>query len=212
MNLSFKISFQTSLCNINKSERRIFGCYGGHYCTWRFGTEHGVLWRKIITAKYGLQSIGGRPPDVTTTYGCSLWRGILASKSLFFSGVRYCVGQGNNIRFWHDVWCGEEPFSLRFQNIFRFTVLKEGTAMDHMSMDVNGVNWNLQVCRRSIRESEAISLNALTDAISTTHIGDGDDSWEWKWTKEKTFTVKSFYRQLLKASRNGAEITSPFPH
>ncbi|KAF9623681.1 hypothetical protein IFM89_003826 [Coptis chinensis] len=122
--------------------------------------------------------MGGRPPDVTTTYGCSFWRGSLASKSLFFSSVRYCVGQGNNIRFWHDVWCGEEPFSLRFHNIFRFAVLKEGTVIDHMSMDANGVNWNLQVCRRNIRESETISLNALTDAISIAHIGDGDDSWE----------------------------------
>ncbi|KAF9607810.1 hypothetical protein IFM89_001531 [Coptis chinensis] len=65
-------------------------------------------------------------------------------------GVRYCVGQGNNIRFWHDVWCGEEPFFLRFQNIFRFAVLKEDTVVDHMSMDANGINWNLQVCRRNI--------------------------------------------------------------
>lgn len=41
-------------------------------------------------------------------HGCSLWRGIWANWDRFSDFVSIRVGNGTIIRFWHDVWCGDQ--------------------------------------------------------------------------------------------------------
>jgi hypothetical protein len=36
----------------------------------------------------------------------------------FCNHVRYEVGDGSQVLFWHDVWCGEQPLKNIFLELF----------------------------------------------------------------------------------------------
>jgi hypothetical protein len=36
----------------------------------------------------------------------------------FYRSVRYTVGNGLKIRFWHDLWCGDQPLKVTFSELF----------------------------------------------------------------------------------------------
>jgi hypothetical protein len=36
---------------------------------------------------------------------------------VFVEHVRYEVGDGSKVLFWHDVWCGELPLKTLFQEL-----------------------------------------------------------------------------------------------
>ena len=52
------------------------------------------------------------------THGCVLWRSIWKGWDDFSQYVRFEVGLGNRIRFWHDCWCGEQPLKVAFPFLF----------------------------------------------------------------------------------------------
>jgi hypothetical protein len=41
----------------------------------------------------------------------------------FSKFVRYEVGDGSKVRFWHDVWCGEQPLKFSFSGIIHYCLL-----------------------------------------------------------------------------------------
>lgn len=74
---------------------------------WRFGVERVSFWREIIGSKYGVMEGGWCSVDGRGSYGVSLWRYIQRGWSDFRDNLNYEVGNGNNIRFWDDRWCGD---------------------------------------------------------------------------------------------------------
>jgi hypothetical protein len=38
-----------------------------------------------------------------------------------FQGLKYILGDGKKIRFWFDVWLGECPLKIRFNNLFEIS-------------------------------------------------------------------------------------------
>ncbi|KAF9618362.1 hypothetical protein IFM89_000997 [Coptis chinensis] len=66
---------------------------------WRYGRGEPELWKEIIQDKFGAPEVGGWPPDVSSSYGCSLWRGILATKELF----QYVSDKDGLVKY-HMVW------------------------------------------------------------------------------------------------------------
>ncbi|KAF5187118.1 hypothetical protein FRX31_023295, partial [Thalictrum thalictroides] len=148
---------------------------------WRYEKEGESLWRRVIDVKYGNASPSGRPKTVNQPFGRSLWRGILASRDLFFEGISHKVIDGNNTCFWKDVWCGEVSLATSFPRLYRHTSLKNGLVAEHF---VDGV-WSPQIRRRNLREGEAIEMQRLTTLLTPLHLGVGSDTWEWKWNKKK---------------------------
>lgn len=51
-------------------------------------------------------------------YGHSLWKGILQFWPLFKEGLGYAVGNGQQTRFWGDVWCGERPLKQDYPDLY----------------------------------------------------------------------------------------------
>jgi hypothetical protein len=35
--------------------------------------------------------------------------------------VRYEVGDGSKVRFWHDLWCGEQPLNISYLDLCSVT-------------------------------------------------------------------------------------------
>jgi hypothetical protein len=50
----------------------------------------------------------------------------------FAAHVRYEVGDGSRILFWHDVWCGDLPFKLLFPKLFTIACGKDTWVEENM--------------------------------------------------------------------------------
>jgi hypothetical protein len=46
--------------------------------------------------------------------------------------IRFEVGDSSKIKFWHDVWCGDQAFKSGFPELFSITRLKEVAIADHL--------------------------------------------------------------------------------
>jgi hypothetical protein len=49
----------------------------------------------------------------------------------FLSFVRYDAGDGSKIKFWHDLWCGDQPLKGPFMELFSITRYKEVWVANH---------------------------------------------------------------------------------
>ncbi|KAJ9564749.1 hypothetical protein OSB04_000715 [Centaurea solstitialis] len=89
---------------------------------WRFRTEYGLLWRKVIEALYGNNGALGK--DSSTHGSSGVWGKIAAFyqdtervniplDSLFAK----VIGNGRKTKFWTDLWCSNKPFQGIFPRL-----------------------------------------------------------------------------------------------
>lgn len=99
---------------------------------WRFGREKDELWRRLICMKFGLQSQYIMPvlDGVRSTSGSCiakdfllLWREKKPEASEFINGLVCRLGNGREVRFWTDVWCGVVSLQIRFPRVFAFRIV-----------------------------------------------------------------------------------------
>lgn len=65
----------------------------------------------VLMAKYGgWQSLVKGEMKINSS---SIWRSIGKAVRWIVRGIRWEVGDGNTILFWHDIWLGEEPLRTR---------------------------------------------------------------------------------------------------
>lgn len=76
--------------------------------------------------------------DVRGRHGCGIWKSILAVKQIFWEFIRFKLGDGENIRFWLDVWVGDVPLRVTFPNIFKL-------ALDSSALVANCFDSSLRV-------------------------------------------------------------------
>ena len=51
--------------------------------------------------------------------------------------MRFEVGNGSHVSFWHDVWCGEMPLKNVFPALFTIACAKEARVEENMGI-ING--------------------------------------------------------------------------
>jgi hypothetical protein len=59
-----------------------------------------------VDSKYGSLWGGWCSREVAGAFGVGLWKFIRKGWENFSKFLRYEVGDGSRIRFWHDLWCG----------------------------------------------------------------------------------------------------------
>jgi hypothetical protein len=82
---------------------------------WSFSQERDALWRSVIEVKYGSVRGGWSSLSVTGCYGVSVWKFIRRGWDNVAKYLRFEVGEGSHIRFWHDLWCGTGLSSYAIQ-------------------------------------------------------------------------------------------------
>uniref|UniRef100_A0A2N9GTW6 Reverse transcriptase domain-containing protein n=1 Tax=Fagus sylvatica TaxID=28930 RepID=A0A2N9GTW6_FAGSY len=97
---------------------------------WRYSTEPTSLWRQVIDSKYGCQRSAWCTDRVSTTHGVSLWKHIRAGWKDFSHHISYKVGDGSQISFWHDTWCGALPLRQQFPTLFLLSRDPEAKVVD----------------------------------------------------------------------------------
>jgi hypothetical protein len=128
--------------------------------------------------------------------GKMVWNYIRRGWGRFSRSLKYEVGDGSKIRFWHDLWCGYQPLNVNFSEIISIARCKEAWVADHMQF----FNVNLQ-CNISFRRplhgwevDLVISFFDLLYSIKLRH--DNEDKICWIPSKRRTVEVRSFYHVL----------------
>jgi len=70
---------------------------------WRFGMDRDAWWRVAVESKYGSLWGGWCPREVAGAFGVGLWKFIRKGWENFSKFLRFEVGDGSRIRFWHDL-------------------------------------------------------------------------------------------------------------
>ena len=154
---------------------------------WRFGYEREALWRRVIRAKYGAEKGDWCANSVPGSNGVSLWKTISSGWSTFSRHIQFQIGDGTRVKFWHDVWCGDNPLSMCFLDLFRISNDKEAYVVVLMLFPNGVLFWDLNFLRE-IHDRESDSLSVFWNVIYGALLrGIGEDKMS------KGFEVSSYY-------------------
>ncbi|GJV12838.1 hypothetical protein Tco_1354379 [Tanacetum coccineum] len=97
------------------------------------------------------------------------------------------IGNGVHTRFWEDIWCGDQPFRLRFPRIFLLEIDRECLVANQIHLS----DWS-SVLRRALRGgAESSQFDSLLAAIGDVDLSDQRDSWKWSLHASVGFSVAS---------------------
>jgi hypothetical protein len=68
--------------------------------------------------------------------GCMVWGfGKMSGRvGVSFQVIRFEVGDGNKIRFWHDVWCGDQALKEACSDLYSIVCVKDASVDDHLAL------------------------------------------------------------------------------
>jgi hypothetical protein len=108
-----------------------------------------------------------------------------------FQGLKYILGDGKKIRFWFDVWLGECPLKIRFNNLFEIS--REQKWMVSKVLEGGGGRINLSF-RSRFGDRESLEWEELEECLSRVHLSEDKDNIWWALTKNGQFSVALLYK------------------
>jgi hypothetical protein len=113
------------------------------------------------------------------------------------------VGDGTNLRLWHDLWCGDHPPKESFPELFSIACCKEAWVLNNMRVSNGNLHWNLSFIR-SVQDWEVDLVIAFYDLLYSLILRQGgEDRIWWIPSKRRKFKIRSFYQEL---SRSGVHL------
>ncbi|PON67914.1 hypothetical protein PanWU01x14_099110 [Parasponia andersonii] len=97
---------------------------------WRFPNEKSALWYKFIKSKYGLNPNQWDAAVAEKVTCRSLRKAISSLYEEFFQHVSFKVGNGTRIRFWEDLWVGDNTLHRASPLLYRLYVSKNNPVSD----------------------------------------------------------------------------------
>ena len=151
---------------------------------------------EVIDLKYGSDVGGWCTNAVIEPYGVSLWKFIRRGRDNFFQRVRFEVGKGSGIRFWHDCWCSENTLQETFPDLYRIAWDKDALVDQYLQVCNSSVTRRTDFIR-PIQDWELETISSFLDLLYSTKLkGDGEDVLCWKPSIQMGFNVSSYYKDL----------------
>ena len=123
----------------------------------------------------------------------SLWKTTSSGWSTFSRYIQFQIGDGTRVKFLHDVWCGDNPLSVFFPDLFRISNDNEAYVADLMQFPNGVLFWDLEILQ-AIHYRESESLSVFWDFINGFSLrGIGEDKMCWTPTKSRGFKVSSYH-------------------
>ena len=163
---------------------------------WRFARAKEELWKKVLEAKYGKEELGWRTRKANGAFGVGVWKEILKESSWCWENMGFKVGKGNRIRFWTDLWCGNNVLSQGFPNLFSMAVHRNVTVEECWDQNVGQGGWNLKLLR-DLNDWELGLVGNLLVELRDYSVNLEDDSVFWKKGEDVLFKVKKAYNVLV---------------
>jgi hypothetical protein len=63
--------------------------------------------------------------------------------------TRFVVGDGSNISFWHDLWCGDTALKVAFPALFGIARVKDASIADNLEFLGDSNQWNVSFIREA---------------------------------------------------------------
>ncbi|XP_059629652.1 uncharacterized protein LOC132272538 [Cornus florida] len=163
---------------------------------WRFGRERHHHWRRVVSCRFGEGSGGWSSLPVTITGGVGLWKFIRKGWDVFSTLIRFKVRNGRHVRFWEDLWCGDQLLSHSFPRLYSIATNKHVFVIDCYHLDNNGVTWDVRF-RRSFQDWEMEEVYAFLDILyRQKDIGRGCDDILWVPLAHGRYDVRSMFIHL----------------
>lgn len=80
---------------------------------------------------------------VTGAHGSCLWKLIMKGWEQVSGFIRYEVGFGTMVRYWHDWWSGERALKEKFSRLYRLADKKDAAVADLLSWRGAQFQWNI---------------------------------------------------------------------
>ncbi|KAG6698035.1 hypothetical protein I3843_08G001900 [Carya illinoinensis] len=169
---------------------------------WQYHLEGDALWKNILECKYGSEWGGWCTKEVRGAYGVGVWKFIRSGWDGFRGHCRFVVGRGTQIRFWHDIWCGDVALKNDFPSIYRIASDQNSSVAENMCLTDGSILWSV----RFTRAAQDWEVGAIIDFYSALHDlkirAGGEDRLLWTCTGNKKFLVRSYYKTLTNHSPN----------
>lgn len=155
---------------------------------WRLGSNQDGLWKRVVSAKYGVGKEGWDVPDSNPTYQ-GLWRGILSAKHAFFSNMRFKVGCGQKIRFWLGLRVGDSSLALKYPRLFSCAIDKNANVSSYFSRVGSSVVW-APIFTINLPEEEDVQLLSMLVELEAVYIPVfGKDRRVWSVSTDGSFCL-----------------------
>ncbi|KAJ9560947.1 hypothetical protein OSB04_006107 [Centaurea solstitialis] len=174
---------------------------------WRFKSERGGLWKKVISSLYGEDGrLVGEDGRALSRKG-SVWSNIIkVGRELDDVGVPFTnsfglkLGSGENVSFWDDLWIPSGRLRDKYRRLYLLESNKEVSVAErgHFQDGVWVWNWGW---RRSLRGRETGELNNLLRELEGVgpRVGERDMA-VWRLVGVGDFSVRKL-RELLEETR-----------
>jgi hypothetical protein len=110
---------------------------------WLFARKREAFWRLVVEAKYDCMNGGRCTKEVKEPFGVGVWKPIRRGWGVFTRSLSFEVGNGSHIRFWHDIWFGDQSLKEAFPELFHIARCKEAWVMDNMQVSNGFIQWNV---------------------------------------------------------------------
>ncbi|RVX11275.1 LINE-1 retrotransposable element ORF2 protein [Vitis vinifera] len=162
---------------------------------WRYPREGSALWHQVILSIYGSHSNGWDVNNnVRWSHRCP-WKAIALVFQEFSKFTRFVVGDGDRIRFWDDLWWGDQPLGTQYPRLLSVVTDKNAPISSILGYS-RPFSWNFNF-RRNLTDSEIEDLESLMRSLDRLHISPSvPDKRSWSISPSGLFTVKSFFLAL----------------
>ncbi|WJZ95377.1 hypothetical protein VitviT2T_014152 [Vitis vinifera] len=168
---------------------------------WRFANEKTALWNQVIRRKYGEEKGGWRSCEIREAYGVGLWKAINKVGQFVTPFFGYEVGDGKNVRFWKDKWCGTSPLSEAFPSLFSIAKSKEAWVNEVWTAEGDRRGSWTPTFNRPFNDWELEEVGRLLRCLEGKMVRvDEEDRVRWVESKDGVFSVKSLYRAMQPVS------------
>ena len=109
-------------------------------------------------------------------------------KEKFFKFGSFGIGDGQQTRFWQDVWLGDTTLANEYPSLFAIALHKDFTVASVFgSMPIN-----LSFRRNLVGNNRQLWFH-LIERLMRIHLDDEPDKFNWSLTPSGVFSVKSYY-------------------
>ncbi|RVW35147.1 Transposon TX1 uncharacterized 149 kDa protein [Vitis vinifera] len=113
------------------------------------------------------------------------------------------------IRFWEDLWWGDQPLGTQYPRLFR-VVVDKNIPISSVLGPTRPFSWNLNFCR-NLSDSEIEDLEGLMRSLDELHLSPSvPDARFWPLSSSRLFLVKSFFLALSQFSESSQDFPSKF--
>ncbi|RVX23043.1 LINE-1 retrotransposable element ORF2 protein [Vitis vinifera] len=168
---------------------------------WRYPREGSALWHQVILSIYGSHSNGWDVNNIVRWSHRCPWKAIALVYQEFSKFTRFVVGNGDRIRFWDDLWWGEQPLGVQYPRLLSVVTDKNAPISSILGY-TRPFSWNFTF-RRNLSDSEIEYLEGLMRSFDRLHISSSvPDKRSWSLSPSGLFTVKSFFLTLSQYSES----------